>query len=84
MADNPSISGAEDNPHLLRPVYFVEAALGDDIDAHIRSLIAGDGRFLFPSGDESAENYNYNDNSLLADAIRAGARGAFWDILRRL
>ena len=84
LADNPSVSGAEDNPHLLRPVYFVEAALGDDVDAHVRSLIAGDDRFLFPSGAESAENYNYNDNSLLADAIRAGARGAFWDILRRL
>jgi len=84
LAANPSVSGAEGNPHLLRPVYFVEAALGDDIDDYVRSLIGGDERFLFPSGDASAENYNYNDNSVLADAIRRGARGAFWDILRRL
>jgi len=81
---NPSIRGLEDNPDLLRPVYYLEAALGGDIDAHVRTLIAGDPRFLFPAGDESAANYNYNDNSALCDAIRAGARGAFWDILRRM
>jgi radical SAM superfamily enzyme YgiQ (UPF0313 family) len=81
---NPSITGLEGNPHLLRPAYYVEAALGDDIGDHIRSLIGGDPRFLFPSGDESPANYNYNDNSVLCDAIRRGARGAFWDILRRL
>ena len=84
LLGNPSISGLEGNPDLLRPAYFVEAALGDDADDYIRSLIAGDPRFLFPSGDASAANYNYNDNSVLCDAIRRGARGAFWDILRRL
>jgi hypothetical protein len=66
---------------LLRPVYYVEAGLGDDIDDYVRTLIAGDARFLFPSGAESAANYNYNDNSVLCDAIRRGARGAFWHIL---
>ena len=84
LADTPGISGIKGNAHLLRPVYFVEPSLDDDIDDHIRTLIAGDDRFLFPSGDESAENYNYNDNSVLTAAIREGARGAFWDILRRL
>jgi radical SAM superfamily enzyme YgiQ (UPF0313 family) len=69
---------------LLRPVYYIEAGLGPDIHDHIRTLIAGDERFLFPSGKESAENYNYNDNSVLCEAIRKGARGAFWDILRHL
>jgi len=84
LASNPSISGMEGNHGLLRPAYYVEAGLGDDIDAYVRALIAGDPRFLFPSGAESAANYNYNDNSVLCDAIRSGARGAFWDILRRL
>jgi len=82
LAANPSISGAEGNESLLRPVYYVEAGLGPDIGEFIRALIAGDERFLFPSGKESAENYNYNDNSVLCEAIRRGARGAFWDILR--
>jgi len=84
LAANPSISGAEGNESLLRPTYYIEHALGEDVDDYIRGLIAGDERFLFPSGKESAENYNYNDNSVLCEAIRKGARGAFWDILRRL
>jgi radical SAM superfamily enzyme YgiQ (UPF0313 family) len=29
-------------------------------------------------------DYNYNQNQALVDAIAAGARGAYWDILRRL
>ncbi len=29
-------------------------------------------------------DYNYNDNTPLVDAIRAGARGAYWHILRRM
>ena len=84
LADNPSVFGIEDNETLLRPVYYVEHRLGEDVDDYVRELIAGDDRFLFPSGNTSTENYNYNDNSLLAAAIRKGARGAFWDILRRM
>jgi radical SAM superfamily enzyme YgiQ (UPF0313 family) len=35
------------------------------------------------AGDPHAD-YNYNQNQALVDAIAAGARGAYWDILRRL
>ena len=84
LIGNPSITGLDGNPHLLRPAYFTEAGLGDDAPDYIRTLIGDDPRFLFPSGDEAAANYNYNDNSALAAAIRSGARGAFWDILRRM
>ena len=34
--------------------------------------------------EQTAENYNYNDNQPLVEAIRRGARGAYWDILRQL
>ena len=74
----------DDEEGLLRPTYYVEPALGPDIHDYVRDLIGGDERFLFPSGAEGAANYNYNDNSALCEAIRRGARGAFWDILRRL
>jgi radical SAM superfamily enzyme YgiQ (UPF0313 family) len=93
LHQNPSIScpfgvppsgGLPDEDLLLRPTYYTESALGSDIHGHIRSLIGGDERFLFPSTAETPENYNYNDNSVLCAAIRKGARGAFWDILRRL
>jgi len=55
-------------------------------------LIGGDQRFFEPAldavgqtdEDGDAGNYNYNENLLLEEAIAAGARGAYWDILRRL
>jgi len=34
--------------------------------------------------DAEATDHNYNDNTELVDAIAAGARGAYWDILHRL
>jgi hypothetical protein len=30
-----------------------------------------------------ATDHNYNDNTDLVEAIRHGARGAYWDILRQ-
>jgi tryptophan 2-C-methyltransferase len=73
----------DDEEGLLRPTYYIEPTLGPDIHGYVRDLIGEDERFLFPSGGEGAANYNYNDNSALCAAIRRGARGAFWDILRR-
>jgi len=37
-----------------------------------------------PRGGDPYADYNYNENQPLVDAIAAGARGAYWDILRRL
>ncbi len=47
-------------------------------------LIGEDERFFKPMSEQSAANYNYNENQPLSEAIRKGARGAYWDILRRL
>ena len=81
--ENTSIFGIEDNDSLLRPAYYIERSLGEDVDQFIRDLIAGDERFFFGgSGDES--DYDYDENQPLVDAIAAGARGAYWDILRQL
>ncbi len=33
---------------------------------------------------QGIENYNYNDNLPLIEAIGKGARGAYWDILSRM
>ncbi len=46
-------------------------------------MIGGDQRFFFGgTGDDS--DYSYDDNQVLVEAITSGARGAYWDILRRL
>ena len=34
--------------------------------------------------DGDAANYNHNENLALTQALRNGARGAYWDILRQL
>jgi len=85
MSENPAICGqATDNPEMLAPVFYLSADLGDPQEAasFLSEVIAGDARFFFGgSGDE--RDYDYDDNQALVDAIAAGARGAYWDILRR-
>jgi hypothetical protein len=66
------------------PVFYLSSALGEDALGYLAGLIAGDERFFFMSGEVADQNYNYNENILLMNAIRDGYRGAFWDILRRL
>jgi radical SAM superfamily enzyme YgiQ (UPF0313 family) len=68
----------------LRPVFYVSRAIGDAPAQLIRRLIAGDPRFFEPVDEQIAQNYNYNDNLPLCEAIRKGARGAYWDILRQM
>jgi radical SAM superfamily enzyme YgiQ (UPF0313 family) len=80
---NPGIHGTPDDD-LFFPVFFISPELGDDPAGYLSDVIGGDRRFLFMSGDAAGQNYNYNDNTLLANAIREGYRGAFWDILRRI
>jgi radical SAM superfamily enzyme YgiQ (UPF0313 family) len=83
--ENPHLRGAvEANPGCLRPIFYLSADLGEDIDDHIDELVAGDKRFLFGNRKRVDRNYNYNDNSVLVKAIAEGHRGAFWDILRRI
>ena len=71
-------------PDPTEPLFFMASAVADDIAAHISESIAGDPRFLFFNPSDNAKNYNYNDNRVLTDAVQAGFRGAYWDILRRL
>jgi len=86
MARNPALWGAtSNNEQLLAPVFYLSPQLGSPQEAasFLKEAIAGDQRFFFGgSGDES--DYDYDDNQVLIAAIAAGARGAYWDILRRL
>ncbi len=77
---------------LLKPTFYISSALGEHPSALVKNLIGGDKRFFEPmeeiegggaSTSDSAD-YNYNENLLLTEAIRKGARGAYWDILRQL
>ena len=79
LESNPALQGARlDNERLLRPVFYVAPDLGPDIASAVKELVAGDKRFFLPG------DYNYNDNERLIAAIAGGARGAYWDILRKM
>lgn len=77
---------------LLKPTFYISEALGQQPAELIRDMIGGDRRFFEPAVEtdnkatesNDATNYNYNENLLLTQAIREGARGAYWDILRQL
>ncbi len=84
-ASNPTLHGTiEGNESFLAPIYYLSPAVGMEVFGFVDELIGGDPRFLHASPAELEGNYNYNDNTVLVDAIRQGFRGAFWDILRRV
>jgi tryptophan 2-C-methyltransferase len=71
----------------FRPTFYISPALGPEPARLVKDLIAGDERFFEPMAeqpDAAVTDHNYNDNTDLVDAIGAGARGAYWDILRQL
>lgn len=69
---------------LSEPLFFIEPALGQGMFELLDRLIGNDERFFFFDPAKPAQNYNYNANQRLIDAIAKGYRGAYWDILRRL
>ncbi|MEW6770802.1 MAG: radical SAM protein [Bacillota bacterium] len=67
----------------LTPVFFIEPNVASFAFELLDELIGDDRRFFFFDPSRPDRNYNYNANERLADAIRKGYRGAYWDILRR-
>jgi radical SAM superfamily enzyme YgiQ (UPF0313 family) len=84
--NNPNLRGSvAGNDHFFYPIYYFASEMGPDVFEYLTRLIGDDERFFFFGDTAGADkNYNYNDNTVLVDAIKSGYRGAFWDILRRL
>lgn len=85
LEQNPNLKGnVGGNEQFFAPVFYLSSDLGEDALQYLTDVVAGDERFFFMSPREAdGIDYNYNQNSLIQKAIRAGYRGAFWDILRR-
>ncbi len=86
LETNPGLCRHYDGPvDLTRPTFYIAPALGPRPARLVNDLIGGDPRFFAPM-DESpyaaATDHNYNANAALERAIAAGARGAYWHILR--
>ena len=83
-----AVGGLQPPQHggLHRPVFYLSPTLGQDAPGLVRHLTDGDPRFLLLASPQEAGSYNYagDDRSGLAGAIRRGARGAYWDILRQM
>jgi radical SAM superfamily enzyme YgiQ (UPF0313 family) len=90
---NPNIHRKYDGPvDFFRPTFYISQALSPQPAKLVRELIAGDKRFFEPMEEMSPDaaatgqstDHNYNDNTELVEAIKKGARGAYWDILHEL
>jgi radical SAM superfamily enzyme YgiQ (UPF0313 family) len=85
LENNKNLYGKiKGNEDFFEPIFYVSSLVGEKILPFVATLVGGDERFFLPTTEEVDDNYNYNDNSILAEAIKKGYRGAFWDILRRV
>lgn len=72
---------------LLWPTFYIAPELGQAPARLIHEIVGDDARFFTPTADADTtekSDHNYNDNSELTGAIARGARGAYWDILRKI
>jgi len=72
-----------EGPKVGLPLFYLEPDIADSIFELLNGLIGKDRRFFFYDPSRPEQNYNYNANERLSEAIRKGYRGAYWDILRR-
>ena len=93
LEHNPNIRRKYSDPvDFFKPTFYISASLGEQPAKLVQDLIAGDKRFFGPMAESVPEDaasnlstdHNYNDNTELVEAIKKGARGAYWHILRQL
>ena len=68
---------------LEQPIFYLSPSLGNDVVTLINQLVDDDPRFLVLSAPAERRSYNYADDEVLSRLIEQGARGAYWDIIRR-
>ena len=83
LAEEKDAKGLTGGKNPFEPVFYLEPEIAPFIYDWLDTLIGDDKRFLFYDPSRPKQNYNYNSNQRLVEAIRRGYRGAFWDILRR-
>lgn len=84
-AKNENLFGkVSGNKDFFEPIFYISSKVGSGMGGYVESLIEGDKKFFFANPDSPEQNYNYNENLRLVEAIRGGYRGAYWDILRQL
>jgi hypothetical protein len=82
VASDDHASGLVGGKNDFDPLFFLEPRIAPFVFDWLNALIGDDERFLFFDPSRPKQNYNYNSNQRLVEAIQRGYRGAFWDILR--
>ncbi len=72
-----------ESPYLSEPFFYVSPALGSNPAALVNHYAGDDSRFLLLSEPGQKGSYNYAGDQFLYETILKGARGAYWDILRK-
>jgi radical SAM superfamily enzyme YgiQ (UPF0313 family) len=67
----------------FEPTYFLSPYLKDDTLKITENAVGNDTRFLLLSNPSEQGSYNYADDTNLSEKIKAGERGAYWDIIKR-
>ncbi|MDP2919335.1 MAG: radical SAM protein [Dehalococcoidia bacterium] len=65
------------------PLFYLSPALGENVTGIIRELVDDDPRFMVLAAPGEKGSYNYAGDDLLSRLIKEGARGAYWDIIRK-
>jgi radical SAM superfamily enzyme YgiQ (UPF0313 family) len=68
---------------LGQPQFYLSPALADGGLQLVEDLTRDDPRFFVLTKPAGERSYNYAGDDVLCGLIQAGARGAYWDILRR-
>lgn len=82
VVSNEHAGGLIGGKDAFDPLFFMEPQIAPFVFDWLNTLIGDDKRFLFFDPSRPKQNYNYNSNQRLVEAIQRGYRGAFWDILR--
>jgi radical SAM superfamily enzyme YgiQ (UPF0313 family) len=82
VASEKNLAGLVGRSDAFDPLFFLEPQIAPFAFEKLNTLIGDDKRFLFFDPSRPNQNYNYNSNQRLVEAIQQGYRGAFWDILR--
>ena len=68
---------------LHQPSFYISPDLGNHAFDFVKELVNGDPRFLSLTSPDEAGSYNYAGDEKLCKLIQEGARGAYWEIIRR-
>ncbi|MGC9053375.1 MAG: B12-binding domain-containing radical SAM protein [Candidatus Hydrogenedens sp.] len=72
----------EENKNLLFPTYYLSDKLDKDFFDYLRKIVKDQSSVFLSLPSTEEGSYSYCNHDYLINAIKNGARGAYWDILR--